>query len=77
MVPIEIKTPNNTNCRIHSTRESKFKFFRLEQVDLIDFPLQKCNILNFDLTLMGMSPIDYDVTFLFYFDILDLGPHCI
>ena len=24
-----------------------------------------CNILNFDLTLMGISPIDYDVTLMF------------
>ena len=32
-------------------------------------------ILN--LTLMGMSPIDYDVTMMFYFDILGQIPHCI
>ena len=25
-----------------------------------------CNIPNFDLTLMGISPIDYDVTLIFY-----------
>ena len=36
-----------------------------------------CNILNFDLTLMGIRPIDYDVTLMFYFDILGLGPHFI
>ena len=34
-----------------------------------------CNILNFDLTLMGISPIGYDVTLMFYFDILGIGPH--
>ena len=33
-----------------------------------------CNILNFDLTLMGIRPTDYDVTLMFYFDILGLGP---
>ena len=41
MLPTKFKTPNNTNFRIHSTRESKFKFFRLDRVDLISFPLQK------------------------------------
>ena len=25
-----------------------------------------CNIPNFDLTVMGISPIDYDVTLMFY-----------
>ena len=40
-------------------------------------PLYACNIPNFDLTLMGISPIDYNVTLMFYFDILGLGPHCI
>ena len=36
-----------------------------------------CNIPNFYLTPMGISPIDYDVTLMFYFDILGLEPHCI
>ena len=36
-----------------------------------------CNILNFDLTLMGKTPIDYDVTLMFYFGILGLRHHCI
>ena len=36
-----------------------------------------CNVPNFDLTLMGISPIDYDVTLMFYFGILGLEPHCI
>ena len=30
-----------------------------------------------DLTLMGMSSIDYDVTLMSYFDILGQRPHCI
>ena len=36
-----------------------------------------CNILNFDVTLMGISPTYYDVTLMFYFDILGLEPQCI
>ena len=36
-----------------------------------------CNIPNFDLTLMGISPIYYDVTLIFYFDTLGLRPHYI
>ena len=39
--------------------------------------LEECNNLNFDITLMGISPIDYDVNMMFYFDILGLGTHCI
>ena len=40
-------------------------------------PQRLCYIPIFYLTLMGISPIDYDVTLMFYFGILGLGPHCI
>ena len=36
-----------------------------------------CNIPNFKLTLMGISPIDYDVTLMFYFGMLGLEHHFI
>ena len=34
--------------------------------------LKACNIPNFDLTLMGIIPIDYDVSLMFYFGIFSL-----
>ena len=40
-------------------------FEGLENVERMD----DCNIMNFDLTLMGISPIDYVVTLIFYFGI--------
>ena len=42
-----------------------------------DLNPHSCNIPNFDLILMGITPIDYDFTLMFYSYILSLGPHCI
>ena len=36
-----------------------------------------CNIPNFGPNTYRNEPIDYDVIFIFCFDILGQGPHCI